>query len=140
MNWGKGIIGGMILFMLFIISMCIYMFLLPTDEYDPKYYEKGLAFDKDYNREKQVFKDNAQPKITIGDKDIKLTFAKPAIGSITFLRPSNQYVDRVFKIDSYPGPIVNLPLKSINKGQWLLILEWESDHRSYLYKQEVYIK
>ncbi len=41
MNWGKGIITGMIIFMLFILSMCIYMFRMPADEYDHQYYEKA---------------------------------------------------------------------------------------------------
>jgi hypothetical protein len=140
MNWGKGIIGGMVVFMLFILSMCIYMFYLPTDDYDHQYYEKGLNFDHDYNREAQVVKDNAQPVITINNNVMNLAFARPALGAITFLRPSNQYQDRVFKIDSHAGPTVNLPLSSIEKGKWRLIIEWKSTNKTYLYQQDIYIK
>ncbi|MCC8425356.1 FixH family protein [Mucilaginibacter sp. UR6-11] len=140
MNWGKGIIGGMILFMLFIISMCIYMFALPADDYDHQYYEKGLAFNKDYNKEVQVIKDHAEPKITIRNQVMRLAFARPAVGTITWLRPSNQYQDRIFKIDTLAGPLVYLPLNSIEKGKWQLLIEWESDRKAYLFQKEVFIK
>jgi hypothetical protein len=140
MNWGKGIVGGMILFMLFILSMCIYMFYLPADDYDHQYYEKGLAFDHDYNREAQVIKDHAKPMIVLSPDSMKIIFTRPAAGTITFMRPSNQYQDRIFKIDNNAGPQVRLPLQSIEKGQWRISITWESDHKAYLYNQEVYIK
>lgn len=130
----------MVVFMLFILSMCIYMFMLPADDYDHQYYEKGLNFDHDYNREEQVVKDKAQPVITINNNVMNLAFARPALGTITFLRPSNQYQDKHFKIDTYAGSGIGMPLNSIEKGQWQLVIEWQSDHKAYLYHKEVYIK
>ncbi len=66
MNWGKGIIAGMIIFVLFIAGMCIYMFTSPQDDFDQQYYEKGLTFNHDYDREQQVTKDHAEPLIATG--------------------------------------------------------------------------
>ncbi|MDB5005539.1 MAG: nitrogen fixation protein FixH [Mucilaginibacter sp.] len=140
MNWGKGIVGGMIIFMLFIISMCVYMIMSPADDYDHQYYEKGLSFSKDYDKEIQVVKDHAQPVIIINSITMRLVFNKPAIGKITFLRPSNQYQDRVFKIDTHAGPLVYLPLNSIEKGKWRLLIEWESERKLYMFQKEVFIK
>lgn len=140
MNWGKGIIGGMIVFMLFIISMCVYMFLLPADDYDHQYYEKGLFFDKDYNKEKQVVTDHAQPIIIIKKGIMCLAFTKPVVGTIKFIRASNKYQDRVYKMDSHADALVYLPLKTIEKGKWKLVVDWVSNHKTYLYQQDVYIK
>lgn len=140
MNWGKGIISGMVVFMLFIIGMVAYMFSTRADDYDHQYYEKGLNFDKDYDKERQVVKDQAQPQLTIGNTGLQLTFVKPAVGKITFVRPSNQYQDRVFKIDTHAGPIAYLPLQSIEKGKWRLIIEWKSSNQAYLYQKEIFIK
>lgn len=140
MNWGKGIISGMILFMLFIISMCVYMFWLPADDYDHQYYEKGLSFNKDYNREVQVVKDHAEPSIAIKGQVMTITFTRPAVGTITWLRPSNQYQDRVFKINTHAGPSIDLPISAIEKGKWRLIVDWESDHKAYLYQKGIFIK
>jgi hypothetical protein len=140
MNWGKGIIGGMILFMLFIIGMCVYMFNMPADDYDHQYYEKGLSFNKEYDKEVQVVKDHAQPKVIIINTNMRLVFIKPAVGKITFIRPSNQYQDRVFKIDTHAGPLADVQLNSIEKGKWGLLIEWESNHTAYLFKKEIFIK
>jgi len=140
MNWGKGIIAGMIIFMLFIIGMGIYMFSVPVDEYDHQYYENGLNFNHDYDREAQVGKDHAQPLIQVIGHHIKFTFAQPVKGKIKFMRPSDPALDRFFKLDSSEGNEIEVPLASIAAGQWQLVLEWESNHKAYLYHQEVYIK
>jgi len=140
MNWGKGIIGGMVLFMLFIISMCVYMFMAPEDGYDHQYYEKGLNFDKDFIKERQVETDHAQPLIGVSGKTVSITFIKPASGIIKFIRPSNQILDKEFKLDSTGGRQITIPVQSMAVGRWQLVLNWESNRKAYLYQQEIYIK
>jgi hypothetical protein len=140
MNWGKGIILGMAIFVLFITGMGIYMFLSPTDEYDHQYYEKGLTFDHDYDREKQVVKDHAQPMIQVSASYVKLTFTQPVKGKITFERPSNNLLDKVFQLDSGLGNEVELPIGSLTKGQWKLVFDWTSNNKGYLYQKEIFIK
>jgi len=140
MNWGKGIIGGMVLFMLYIISMCVYMFMAPDDGYDHQYYEKGLNFNKDYNKEQQVQQDHARPLIEVAGKTISITFSKPASGTIKFIRPANEALDNVIKLDSMRGKGMNIPVQNMAAGRWQLVLNWESNHKAYLYQQEIYIK
>ena len=96
MNWGKGIVIGIAIFVIFIVGMCIYMFVSPTDDYDHQYYEKGLTFNHDYDREEQVIKDHAQPLIGLTDRQVILTFGQPAKGKVRFMRPSNATADRVY--------------------------------------------
>lgn len=138
MNWGKGIIAGMALFMLFIISMCVYMFMMPVDEYDHQYYEKGLNFDKDFNKEKQVSTDHAQPFITVAGQLVKINFVEPATGTVRFLRPSSEALDKVFKLDGDKDQ--GFSMEHMARGRWQMVLEWESNHKAYLYQQEIYIK
>jgi hypothetical protein len=140
MNWGKGIIGGMVLFMIFILSMCVYMFMAPEDGYDHQYYEKGLNFDKDFKKERQVETDHAKPAITVLGKTIKIMFIKPASGTIKFIRPSNQALDKAVKLDSTAGKDITIPVGSMAIGRWQLVLNWESSHKAYLYQQEIDIK
>jgi len=140
MNWGKGIITGMIVFMLFILSMCIYMFRMPTDEYDHQYYEKGLNFDQDFNKESQVAKDHAKPIITIGGEYCKVLFIQPAKGSIRFIRPSSQAMDKLQAINTGIEKHVAIPIASLVRGRWQIILEWQSQGKSYLYQQEITLK
>jgi hypothetical protein len=140
MNWGKGIIGGMVLFMLFIISMCVYMFMIPEDGYDHQYYEKGLNFDKDFNKERRVEIDHARPLIEVTGKTVSISFVKPASGSIRFVRPSNEALDNTIKVDSSNGKNIIVPVQTMVPGRWQVVLNWKSSHKAYLYQQEIYIK
>lgn len=140
MNWGKGIIAGMALFMLFIISMCVRMFALPADEYDHHYYEKGLDFNKAYEKEKQVVTDHAQPLIHINGKQVSVSFIEPAKGSIKFIRPSSKALDATFPLNTERGKVAGLSTASLIKGRWHVVLEWESNKKAYLYEKEVDIE
>jgi hypothetical protein len=140
MNWGKGIIAGMAAFMLFILSMCIYMFNAPADDYDHQYYEKGLSFNKDHSREEQVTKDHAEPVITQDNARLTIAFTQPVTGKVNFMRPSDKAMDRSFKLNSGAGKSAEIDLQGIAKGPWQLTFEWESNHKAYLYHKEVYIK
>ena len=126
--------------MLFILGMCVYMFRMPADEYDHQYYEKGLSFNKDCDRAQQVYKDHAQPVINqVGDHLI-IQFKTPVSGKVTFIRPSNKASDKAFQLKSGEDNKVAILLTSVQKGQWQVMLEWENEHKSYLYQQEIYIK
>lgn len=140
MNWGKGIIIGMGLFVLFITAMGVSMFMSPTDDYDHQYYEKGLTFNQDYNHERQVVLDHAQPLVEVAGNVIRLTFNGPVKGKINFVRPSNNLMDKAYELDSGTGREIELPISSLNKGQWQLVLDWKSNSKSYLYHKEVFIK
>ncbi|QJD98208.1 nitrogen fixation protein FixH [Mucilaginibacter robiniae] len=139
MNWGKYLVAGMGSFMLFIISMGVYMFTQPADDYDKQYYEKGLTFDHDYVREKQVAQDKAQPVISFSDNNLIVRFTQPADGSVKFEHASNHRLDKMFSIQSNAGNVVSIPLEQLSTGQWHLRFEWASLHKNYLYEQEVYL-
>ena len=140
MNWGKGIVTGMIIFMLFILGMCVYMFRMPADEYDHQYYEKGLNFDKDLDKERQVVKDNAQPVIKISGKQATIVFTAPAKGTIRFIRPSSQALDKTYPLDTNTGNTAGFAVTELVAGRWKMVLEWSSNNKKYLYEQETYIK
>jgi hypothetical protein len=140
MNWGKGIVAGMIIFVIFIVGMCIYMFMSPADDFDHQYYEKGLTFNRDYDREEQVTKDHAQPLIALANREAVFTFIQPSKGKVRFMRPSNATADRSYTFDSGNNKTVSVPLGPFAAGKWQLVFEWTSDHKSYLYQQEIYIK
>jgi hypothetical protein len=140
MNWGKGIILGMALFVLFITGMGVCMFMSPTDDYDHQYYEKGLTFNQDYNHEQQVARDHAQPLIEVAGDVMRFTFIEPVKGKITFVRPSDNLMDKIYQLDSGPGTEIDIPIGSINKGQWRLVIDWKSNSKRYLYYKEMFIK
>ncbi len=136
MNWGKGIVLGMIVFVIFITAMGINMFLQP-DDVDNEYYEKGLAFDADYNREKQVVTDKLQPTILFADNAMRLKFVKAVKCKISLIRPSDRRLDQTFISVSNKANEIDIATAALAKGPWQLALEWTGDNRKYLFKQEV---
>jgi hypothetical protein len=140
MNWGKITALILTVFVLFIGWMSYVMFRAPADDYDHQYYEDGLNFDHDYNREAQVVKDHAQPVILVNDTFIKFTFPQVVKGAVKFNRPASDAPDQAYLIDNRNGEPVLFPTKNIRKGKWQLIFEWKSNNKAYLYQQEIYIK
>lgn len=130
----------MILFMLFITAMGVRMFMLPGDDYDHQYYEKGLTFNRDYDREKQVMTDHATPVIEQVGQTLALTFKTPLTGTIRFERPSDQLQDRSFALQSDADNKVLLPVNKLATGKWQLTLNWQNQGKDYLYHQEITIR
>ncbi|PWK77355.1 hypothetical protein LX99_03168 [Mucilaginibacter oryzae] len=137
MHWGKGIVIGMMAFMCYIIAMGVAMFRQP-DDVDSHYYEKGLAFNTDYDKEKQVLMDNAQPMINIEANTLLVKFAKPAKGTVDLKRPDNDKLDRHINLQSNQTGNVAIPLNQLKQGRWQLVFNWESSGKKYLYTTEVY--
>ncbi len=140
MNWGKATIVVLIVFVLGICSLGYYMFTAPADDYDHQYYEDGLNFDHDYNREQQVVKDHAQPTIIIDTCCVKITFPQVVKGQVKFMRPSSDAKDNTYPLDNSGGRVIEILTKSLTKGQWQLVFNWKSGGKDYLYQHEVYIK
>ena len=139
MNWGKATILILLAFVLFISGMTICMFRSPADDYDHQYYEDGLNFDHDYNREAQVTRDHAQPLITIVKDSIKFVFPQVINGRVRFMRPASDAKDLVYTLNNTNGGVLQFGTGKLNRGKWQLVVEWESNRKAYLYHQEVYI-
>jgi hypothetical protein len=140
MNWGKAVIVILLVFVLFISGLSYFMFTAPKDDYDHRYYEKGLTFDGDYSREQQVIKDHAQPIISIAPNSVEFTFPRAMNGQVKLMRPASDAHDLVYPLNSRAGQPVKIPANKLLKGKWLLVFDWKSNDKAYLYQQEVYIK
>jgi hypothetical protein len=143
MNWGTKIIIGMLLFMSLILVLAVLMFRSYTDALVEKdYYEKGLKYDETYRLKAQVLLDSAGPEISVGKKSILIAFQTAAEGTIKLVRTADQRKDRMlnFKTAEGEGNRVEIPLTSLPRGQWKLILNWRNgEGKYYLNEQEVII-
>lgn len=138
MNWGKGIVLGLLAFVIFITAMGIKMFAQP-DDVDHEYYEKGLAFDADYNREKQVMTDKLQPTIHFTGDTMLVKFVKPLKCKITLMRPSDRLMDKTVTMVSNGSNEIEIPTKNLARGPWQLTFEWADQRKKYLYNEEVMV-
>ena len=138
MNWGTKLAIGMALFIGFIVTLMVFMLKSKSDALvDNDYYEKGIHYNKDYDKKENVKKDDAAPLILIGKNNIRLTFKKTAQGSVTMIRTADKRLDRTTPLQTDVNQNFEIPLQHFAKGLWKLQLEWESDGKSYLYEKEV---
>lgn len=138
MNWGTKLVIGMLCFMSFIIVLGILMFNSKDDALvDKDYYEKGLEYDKDYNRKEQVKTDDAAPEITVLSDEMRITFKAAAQGELKLIRNSDQRMDKKTAIKTDGANQVKPSLKGISKGRWKIILSWMTDGKAYLNEQEI---
>lgn len=138
-NWGKGLIIGMSIFMLFIISLAVAIFNQKADDYDHSYYEKGLDFDNDYKREQRVVTDRAKPAIKVKAGILNLEFKEQTKGKLHFQRPSDQKMDKEMLFDTDASGKSEVSIKQFTRGRWQLIIEWAQHDRQYLYQQEIFV-
>ena len=117
MNWGKGIIIAMVLFMGFILTLVITLMRQDVDLEIDDYYNKELAFNEQYNAqqnymdatEKITFNVTSDSLFVIFPKDLQTGAAK-----IQLQRPNNKQQDAVFDVQATDK--VYIPTKSLPKG------------------------
>lgn len=140
MNWGKKIVLGMATFMTFIIAMVFIMFSSKKDALvDNDYYEKGINYNKVYNRKEQMNTDHAQPEVSVNRDMIIVKFVHDAKGTARLMRTSDKDLDRAVNFESNRNKQLIIPAGKLKKGAWRLIIEWVSDEKSYLYEREITI-
>ena len=125
--------------MTFIVILGIQMFRAAPGDYDNQYYEKGLAYDSVYNKERQVINDHATPAISIKDKLMLIRFTGSAIGKIHFERPSDPGLDKLISFRSDPANCLAIQLQPFAKGQWQVTFEWDGSGKKYLYQRELFL-
>jgi hypothetical protein len=138
MNWGTKLILGMASFMLFIVALVLIMFNSKKDALvDTDYYEKGIQYNKVYNRKEQTKNDHAAPEVSANRDMIIIRFKDPAKGTAALMRTSDKALDKTLPFESNMNNQVIIPAGRLKSGSWRLILEWISNDKSYLYEQEI---
>lgn len=139
MNWGTKLILGMAVFMSFIITLVVLMVRSNSDDLvDANYYEKGIEYNKDYERKRQLIEDQAEPEINVNNQ-LKIIFKNPAEGNIRFIHPSDKTKDSTLNFNSGSGLEVEFPINNFRKGHWKVSMEWKSNGKSYLYDKNIII-
>ena len=139
LNWGSGIAIGMAAFVCFIVILGVQMFRDSPGDYDHNYYEKGLAYDSVYAKEKQVITDNAAPHVKLQDNNMLIQFIGASAGHIRFERPSDPDQDRLLTLQTNGSNSAVIPLDKFAAGQWQVTFDWQSDGKKYLYQREMFL-
>lgn len=138
MNWGTKIVLGMVAFMLFILSMVFYMFKVNDDSLvEENYYEKGIAYDKEYNAKKNVLTDEATPVVEITSDKLLIKLKDNSTYQLKLMRPSSSKLDVEYMGQTDDNHSISINIEKLEKGLWTLHLEWQSNHKEYLFIKDI---
>jgi len=126
-------------FVAFIVVLGIQMFRDSPGDYDHQYYEKGLAYDSVYAKEKLVITDKVTPHFKVENKSMLIQFASGSAGCIRFERPSDPDQDRLISFQSNGSEPAVIALDKFATGQWQVTVDWQSNGKKYLYQREMFL-
>jgi hypothetical protein len=144
-NWGKGIVIAIVLFMSFILYFVIKV------QSDSKY-DNELVTKEYYKKEKLVQStiesinnaNNLSEKVSIVKTNQGLVISFPKYldysqikGKVSLYRPSNQKLDFETPI-SLSSLDLLIPKKNLVGGLWDISVEWTYRDLTYISKEEVY--
>ena len=143
-NWGTGIVLAFIGFITFIMYFIVSMNI--NDKYDhdlvsEDYYADELKYQDQINKLKnsKTLENNiGYQKTTDGllikfPKELDYTKIK---GKMFLYRPSNKQLDFETTI-SLSNPYLLIPDKRLVDGRWNIIIDWQYNGKSYLFKKSI---
>ncbi len=140
MSWGTKIVVGMATFMLFIMTMVVYMFSVHGKDalVEDDYYEKGLSYNQEYNATQNVLDNDAQPLITINNSQIIVQLKDSASYNLKLMRPSAQKEDVALKGNTIGSSnLILIDRKLLSKGMWTFSIQWESNKKAFFFKKDI---
>lgn len=138
MNWGKGLIVAMGLFMAFIFTMGYFMISKSEGLVEKDYYEKGNQYDTQYQEMQNALGDSLMKFETVDGK-YRITFRTDVTGEAICLRPDNNQLDFQLPITTDNAHTFSIPLAARARGKWKVRLKWKENGKDMLKETDVYI-
>jgi nitrogen fixation protein FixH len=139
MNWGKGLMIGMILFMSFILYMVITLVSKSVDLESADYYKKEIEYESEITQ----LKNSAalENKVSITKENGFVVVHLPADleineSTIEFKRPSNEKKD--FLIEKKNEQKIYYPLEKLENGLYNVNVQFQANDKDYLVKTTFY--
>lgn len=143
-NWGTGIVIGMIAFMTFIMVMVITM--MTDNDYDhdmvtEEYYEKELLYQDEIDAEAKTNKLSSAIFVEKNDLGWLIHFPKEVthkamVGVVELYRPSSEKLDFKLPLEITEGTML-IPASKLVEGQWKITVHWEMDGEKYIFKKQM---
>lgn len=138
MNWGKGIIIAMALFMGFIVFLVVNIMLHRIDLESEDYYKKEINYEqeiiamKNYNTLNERVELKSQEKFIVVQLPENLDLKNV---EVRFTRPDDNKLDRVFKIEGTKSYLI--PREELTLGNYNIEISFEHDLKPCLQKETI---
>lgn len=139
MNWGKKLVIGMALFMIFIVSMGAVMIMRGDKDalVENDYYEKGQKFDETARLKQAAIDDMMVPTVSVSEYGVIIGFREPVKYQLTCKRPSDYHLDKIYNSFTDEDRSIVLMKGDLAPGPWMLSIRYTHEHKNYLYECEI---
>nr|WP_294858597.1 FixH family protein [uncultured Fluviicola sp.] len=141
MNWGKGIIIGMGLFMGFILTMVVIMMRQKIDLVEEDYYKRELNYEDQLAAQKMYATSVGKISVTSEKNGLHVYFSsgfQKDDATITLRRPNDKSKDLVLTIR--PIDEVTIPTSTFPKGLFTITVNGSIQGKPYEMSEQVTIR
>ena len=144
-NWGTGLVIGMVAFISFIMYFVVTMMSSPEYDHDlvvEDYYKEELHYQQDIDAESNALALEGSIKVEKSGSKLLLSFPEnidlnTSEGEVSFYRPSNKKLDFRIPFSEIKTQEFEVPEESLVRGRWNIKVSWKSGEKEYLYKTEI---
>lgn len=140
MAFRNGIIAGMVLFMVFILSLVVVLSSKGSELTTEDYYLKDKNFQQNINARQLAMNIKNPAIVKVENKLLSIVFKENRVASnvmISFTRPNDKSLDREVKIGTTPATV---PVKFLEKGNYDMTITYQIDGKKYEQVEELIIE
>lgn len=143
-NWGTGLVIGMVLFMGFIIFLVIQMTTnnnLDHDLVTDNYYQKEMELQQNINAQQNTARMSKQITGTKTNGGYILEFPEnydpeKITGNVFLYRPSNKILDFQLPLQLTNSKLL-IPDNRLLGGRWNITVDWEYEKEAYRFEKKI---
>ncbi len=145
MNWGKGIALAITVFIIGTLSMVSYFISLDFFLVTNNHYEEGVEYQQTIESKERA-RQLENPVLVVFDEkteSLRVVFPNDLIGkaqgNINLYRPNNPKLDKQLPLKVNATGTQVIPVSEMEKGKWILTIEWTIDELDYLEEKTIMI-
>lgn len=145
-DWGKGIFIAITLFIIGILSMVSYLISLDFYLVNNNHYEEGVEYQTVIDSKERTANLEDHVVILFDDERVALKVVFPDTvmsnaqeGTMTLYRPNDSKQDLTLPIEFERGDTHVIPMERMDKGKWILTINWKMNDLEYIEEKTVII-
>lgn len=145
-NWGQGITLAITLFVIATLSVVSYLISLDFYLVNNNHYEEGVNYQQTIDSRART-EALEQPVIVLYDEEriaVKVVFPEDVVqnaqqGTINLYRPNDSNLDMNLPIKFDGGSTHVIPMERMEKGKWVLTINWKMNDLDYITEKVIII-
>lgn len=140
MNWGKGIVIGMVAFMSFITVLVVILMSKNVDLESEDYYQREINYEHELNAIRNAEKQEKQIKIGLSGEYVVVQVPDSVDFtnvSVYLRRPNNSQDDQFFKLNNSKNLLI--PINKLRKGNYGIEISYYVGDKPCLQKESLTI-